>query len=146
MGVTPMAMTPTSYPTALEFEALWNRHRDFALPPRRVSQCVYAEKYGEWLRGALAPLLARPTAAALVQAKVVLIDSYMSWRSGVPAQHRNRVGARGHPCLYHVLCDAYSQLKVAELALAPESVGAPPTAPAHGIYLGDEDDDPQTGG
>lgn len=51
------------------------------------------------------------------QAKVVLVDKYLEWRSFVPKKHQECITVRGHTCIYHVFIQACERLKVTELLL-----------------------------
>src|SRR5687767_12188371 len=119
-------------------DSIWSRDHGFRLPERPVEPCAHARQFSEWAHALLARLLAGADRAALDRTKVLLVDRYFEWRAHVPAQHRNRLGQTGHPCIFQVFADAYQQLKVAELALTPPAAVVPPRAtpppPTPGIY------------
>lgn len=110
----------------------------------RTNHCKYAQVFEQWAVDLLREYVRRePNMVSFAQAKVHLIDRYFEWRVAVPKSHRNRIGEGGHTCIFHVFEQAYHQIKMAELILAPSVVvvSPPPAPPAlpqvAGIYLGE---------
>lgn|GEM_PF-3873397 len=136
----------------MSFEGLWHRH-EFELPPPEEEQpnlCVYARKFNTWAEELCVGAIQTPTVVSINQAKVLLLDKYMEWRSFVPKRHRLYTG-NAHICIFHVFEGAYDRLKVVELSLTPPMLfipepPPPPLPPAgpepvRGVFIGELEDE-----
>jgi hypothetical protein len=74
----------------------------------------------------------------LAQAKVLLVDRYLDFRAYAAKVHRDKVGEKGHICLYQVWIAGLHEVRTAQLKLDPPEVlivppKSEPTPPA-GAY------------
>lgn len=148
----------------MNFDELWHGH-EFDLPKgteggdageeAEPTYCVYARKFNLWAEELCAGAVKDPNTRSLVvinQAKVLLLDKYMEWRSFVPKKHRAYTGSY-HVCIFHIFVTAYDRLKVVELSLTPPMLFlpapppplAPPPAPPPppqiaGVFIGEIDE------
>jgi len=93
------------------------------------NRCIFARDFATSLEEICGPLLKTRTLISLNQAKVLLLDKYFEWRAYVPKSHRSRMAETGHTCIFYVFEEAYRQIKLAELALAPPRLYEPPQLP-----------------
>ncbi len=121
----------------MSFEDQWYRHQ-FELPPgamdsvdgvpERQTYCVYAIRFNTWAEELCVGATTNPSIVSINQAKVLLLDKYMQWRSFVPKRHRAYTGS-AHTCIFHVFEIAYDRLKVVELSLTPPMLFLPVPPP-----------------
>lgn len=115
-------------------------------------RCNFAERFFEWADALCTDAYERRNAVSVNQAVVLLTHKYFEWRAYVPNAHRNRLGTRGHLCIFQVFAEAYERLKVLELSLTPPAIflpatpaPLPPPAPTTpriaGIFIGEEEPD-----
>ncbi|HEX9987305.1 MAG TPA: hypothetical protein VGE45_02370 [Chloroflexia bacterium] len=89
---------------------------------------MYARKFTIWAEGLCVHVTEDPSIISINQAKVLLLDKYMEWRSFVPKRHRTYT-RNAHTCIFHVFEIAYDRLKVVELSLTPPMLFLPVPAP-----------------
>jgi hypothetical protein len=136
----------------MSFEGLWHRH-EFELQARGEegpNLCVYAHKFNTWAQELCVGATNDPSIVSINQAKVLLVDKYMEWRSFVPKRHRTYTG-HAHICIFHVFEITYDRLKVVELSLSPPMlflpsppVPPPPPPPPPqiaGVFIGEIEDE-----
>jgi hypothetical protein len=58
----------------------------------------------------------------LAQAKVLITDRYLEFRAYASKTHRDKIGDKGHICLYQVWIAAMHEIRVRQLALEPPRV------------------------
>jgi len=110
------------------FETLWNRYEDLELPETEPKSCPYAKIFAEWA-DELCNVTKEPDIVSVNQAKILLLDKYFEWYNAVPKKHRQRIGDRGHICLYQVFMRSYERLRQAELEITPPMLFIPPPPP-----------------
>jgi hypothetical protein len=108
------------------FYDTWNKHEDFDVAyPESPRLCRYAAKFAVWADYIVSWAMGdeeageEPDVVRLNQAMLRLFKKYHDWYSVVPKSHRERIGDRGHPCIFHVMKAYYDRLRAAELALTP---------------------------
>lgn len=85
--------------------------------------CEHAKTFKLWADGLLAKYVNGSTdEIQLNQAKVLLIDRYFDTRAYAPRAHRDKIGDKGHFCLYYVFETAYNAIRMKQLALFPPKV------------------------
>ena len=100
-------------------EALRNAEEfEFSIPKEEPNLCPFAREFSEWTEN-LFQVTKEPTVIAVNQAKVQLLDKYFEWYRFVPKNHRNRLGSRGHTCIFQVFVQAYVHLKEVDLTMTP---------------------------
>ena len=121
------------------YHSLWKSGEDFEFSNGRPNWCEPAERYLEWLATDVYQNLIADgaTIVSLTQAKVMLADRYFAGRSQVDNRHRDHIGPRGHPCIYHVFVQGYTQNLQAELGISPPKLSEPaPPPPLQMVDLG----------
>jgi hypothetical protein len=86
----------------------------------------------KYVRGATDPM-------RLAQAKVLATDRYLDYRAYASKAHRDKIGEKGHICLYQVWIAAMHEIRTRQLALDPPKVikivtPKPEPKPASGSY------------
>jgi hypothetical protein len=76
----------------------------------------------------------------LAQAKVLLVDRYLDFRAYAAKAHRDKVGDKGHICLYQAWIACMHEIRTAQLRLHPPEVlivppKSEPTPPASAYAL-----------
>ncbi len=113
-------------------------------------RCNFAQRFHEWAGALCNGAYERRNSVSVTQAVVLLTHKYFEWRAYVPNSHRNRLGSRGHVCIFQVFAEAYERLKVLELSLSPPAIFLPPipaslpppastTRNIAGIFIGEEE-------
>lgn len=120
------------------FKELWTSVDDFKFkgPVKPPDECKYALEFEKWTK-TLITNDKEITITQVQQAKVLLVDRYFEWRRYVPKTHRNRVGERGHTCIYHVFEQTHDRLKSIELSLTPKTEFFPQDPMIGGLFLGE---------
>ncbi len=133
------------------FHMIWDRIEPFKpeelIPDEQVFWCGYAREFYEWLQR----WVLNETDYNLVglnQAKLIVLDKYLEFRSFVPKAHQERINEHGHVCIYHIFIRACEQLKITELRLQKPMLfipEPPPPAPRFEpkgpiLFLGSEGD------
>ena len=121
------------------FDTLWNSGDDFEFASGSPKWCEPAERYLEWLATDVYRelIVDGVTIVTLNQAKVMLGDRYFSWRTQVDNRHRDHIGPRGHPCIYHDFVQGYERLLHSELGSSPPKLYEPaPPPPQQVVDLG----------
>lgn len=110
-------------------EELVRQHDALTLQREEVveeeEQCIYAQQYDAYLRIACQDALNNPTHLVLNECYLEMFKKFMEWRTVVPKSHRNRIGEKGHRCLFHVLEKYYQLLRLKELALPSPKLWLP---------------------
>ena len=121
------------------FHTIWNKIEAFEIDESPVDEkalwCGYAKEFSNWLDEWL-PYNQNYDEVGINQAKIILFDKYFAWRSFVPKHHQDRIGSRGHICIYQVFIMAGEQLMVAELRLSKPKYYIPPPPPQRPIPEG----------
>jgi len=126
------------------FHNIWRQISDIEMPEPAENKCFYSQGFTTWVEQLISNII-NPTAVSINQATVLLLDKYFEWHRYVPAEHRWRLGQRGHICIFQVFEAAYDHLKVIELSLTPpllflpnnEPIIIPPSPRIAGIFLGE---------
>lgn len=127
------------------FESLWKGDGGWEFSPLPPNYCVFARKFSEWTLEFCAKVTQAGDLVAINQGKILLVDKYFEWRSVVPKNHRDRLSATGHTCIFRVFEQAYMTLRAMELALTPPMLFLPPPPymppppQIAGIFLGELD-------
>lgn len=58
----------------------------------------------------------------LAQAKVLISDRYVEFRAYATREHRDKLGGKGHICLYQVWIASMHEVRTKQLALEPPKV------------------------
>jgi hypothetical protein len=114
------------------FDTLWQRQHDFKfeLPEEEEELCTYAQHFALWAEELYQEEVEAPSHVGINQKMLMLLKKYFEWRTVVPKMHRDRIGERGHVCIFHILERSYHRLKVLELTLAPPMLFLPQPSPA----------------
>ena len=116
----------------------------FELPEPETEWCQLAQYFLDWVDWLFKKIISeKPNIILVNQAKLLLSDKYFEWRSYAPKSHRDRIGSRGHNCIFQVFVQAYERLKLLELSLTPPKLflpSEPPPPQIAGIFLGDLDE------
>ena len=125
-----------------DYRAVWQEAEDFEFSPlsEQVNICTFAQKFSEWADD-LCRAGEEPTVVSITKAKVQLLDKYYEWRSFVPKNHKDRLGNRGHICIYQVFVQTYQRLRDVELSLTPPVLFVPPQSESGGTFIGLLDED-----
>jgi hypothetical protein len=118
------------------FDALWNRWRGFTFPAQPPDLCPSAQQFAVWAEGLCNTVEQERDIVSVNQSKVLLLDRYFAYRSSVPNAHKNRIGAVGHFCIFHVFELAYNRLRIVELSITPPLLFLPPPPPPPPQILG----------
>jgi hypothetical protein len=125
--------------TLPSFHTLWNQVETFVVEESQVDEkalwCGYAREFSNWLDEYI---LSKQDydLIGINQAKIIILDKYLAWRSFVPKGHQDRIGSRGHTCIFHVFITACEQLLVAELRLHQPRYFIPPPPPSRPVPRG----------
>lgn len=85
--------------------------------------CSYARIFKRWVDETLDKYVRHGVdEVRLAQAKMLLLDRYFEFRSYAPKGHRDKLGDKGHVCIYGVLVEAYHEIRMAQLSLNPPEV------------------------
>ena len=102
------------------FHTIWDRVERFKfdelIPDEQALWCGYAREFYEWLQR----FVLNDTdydLGELNQAKLIVLEKYLEFRSFVPRAHQERINDHGHICIYHIFIRACEQLKITELRL-----------------------------
>lgn len=111
-------------------DEFWRRHDNFkfeivAQAGAEEDVCLFAQQFKAWFQRTCQAAIDEPDLIAINQAKLRLIDHYFDLRSYVPRSHRNRMGERGHSCIFHIFERGYAALRLAEFNLAKPSIFLP---------------------
>ena len=115
------------------FHKIWDQVEPFQLEepsPKEIMQarmCGYAREFYDWVEEWILPI--EGNLIAINQAKVILLDKYMEWRSFVPKLHVEYTSERGHTCIFHIFIQASEFLQVAELRIRKPMLFIPPPPP-----------------
>ena len=98
---------------------IWERVAEFRIEEPELQEeelwCGYAREFYEWIDEWIIPV--EFELISINQARVLLLNKYMEWRSFVPKSHQDYTGSRGHTCIYHAFIRACEHLQVMELRL-----------------------------
>jgi hypothetical protein len=107
-------------------EDLWGGLQETQAP----SFCDYAAQFASWAEFLITGVEKSRDVIEVNQAKILLIDKYMSYREYVPKSHRYRVTPNStHLCIWQIFETYYCRLRIVELSLTPPPLWIPP-APA----------------
>lgn len=141
--------------TSENFCDIWNKHEDFEIPdPQAPQLCKYAAEFATWVEEKLVAGLmgdgeveVEVAVVRVNQAMLQLFKKYCKWYTTVPKSHRERIGDRGHVCIFHVMMANYERLRATELALAPPPLflrqrpPQPPPVQMPALFLGEFDEE-----
>lgn len=66
----------------------------------------------------------------IAQAKVLVLDRYLEFRVYASKSHKDKLGDKGHVCLYQVLIQGMHEIRAKQLTLEPPEVLMVPPKPA----------------
>ena len=118
----------------IPFHSIWNKVEAFKIEePQDDEQaywCGYAREFYTWLNETVFSET-EPNLVSVNQAKIILLDKYLEWRSFVPKTHQERINGKGHICIYHVFIRTCERLKVIELRISKPMlfIPSPPQIP-----------------
>ena len=75
------------------------------------------------------------------QAKVMLLERYMSWLGDVSKRHKYHLSERGHTCIFQIFVRVYSRIKTVEYKVLPPLIlppKPPPPPKPEVLILGEE--------
>ena len=126
----------------ISFEKIWEDLEEFELSNDSPKWCKFSVAFNKW-SDTLCQFTEDSTLISINQAKVILLDKYFDLRRFVNKKHRDRIGSRGHVCIFHVFEQTYIRLRAAELSLSGPLILYPPDPPPQtppqiaGIFLGE---------
>lgn len=93
---------------------------EFEFQKPEPASCRYASHFSEWIKWLYDQIVGEsPDIITVNQAKLLLQDQYFLWRDSVNMNHRDKLGSRGHVCIYQVYVEAHKRLRLTELSLRP---------------------------
>lgn len=113
------------------FDELWRQLQAFKVDPTEEKEelCIYAQHYSAWANALYQEEVKQPTHIGINQKMLLLTKRFFEWRVAVPKAHRERIGERGHVCIFHIFERVFYRLKVLELSLTPPMLFLPPAPP-----------------
>jgi hypothetical protein len=92
-------------------------------------QCIFGKQFEAYLQTACQDVLTNPSHISINEFYLEMFKKYMEWRTVVPKNHRNRIGERGHRCIWHAMEDYYQKVRLVELSLPSPKLYLPPELP-----------------
>jgi hypothetical protein len=90
----------------------------FTLPEVALDMCEHAEEFKNWVDDHLRDL--DLTDLVTINEMILLLTlRYNDWYNRVSKPHRNRVGDRGHRCIFHVFMETLNHLANARTKVDP---------------------------
>jgi len=120
------------------FEDLWNSGVDFMSDDPEPQWCGPARQFIEWIDTEVYQALVsgKPDVVSINQAKILLADKYFELRSFANWRHRDRLGTRGHTCIYQVFIEALGSLIQAGFLITPPMLFIPGSSAPSSVPLG----------
>lgn len=88
-----------------------------------ISYCADGKAYWRYTDEVLTKYVRGTTnEIRLAQAKVLITDRYLEFRAYAAKPHRDKVGDKGHVCLYQVWIASMHEVRTKQLALEPPKV------------------------
>jgi hypothetical protein len=105
------------------FEDIWQRRQQAAPTDPLAQYCLYSRAYWRYADDVLNRYVRGATdLMRLAQAKVLITERYLEARAYATREHRDKLGSKGHICLYQVWLTSMHEVMATQLTLDPPKV------------------------